>query len=237
LQPLDQLEAARGGPFHYCHNGIVHTAPDPREMLVGHVLMVLQSCLPDTPPMPLYKLSALSERWAAHYDLPDGAQAQRLAYVVNRYRDDLEYDLRVHAHMDLGEQWRARRWRTLLATIDRLPQHTLYSEAVSQDPEHAKLLAKALAERDGEDGPSDKNPPLRTWTPEVRLLTDIFDAIRQLQHTIVAVQVPKGKAGNPPEPSPRPKTILAEETRKAEYQRRLGVHKSLVARLLPHKSQ
>lgn len=236
MQPLDQLEASRGGQFRYRHDGIVHTAPNPADLLIGEVLLILQSCLP-APNMPLYKRLALTERWRAHYDLPEATSAQRLVYVINRYRDDLEYDLRVHARVELAELWHARRWRTLLATIDRLPQHSLYSEAVSQDPEHAKMLAKAMAERSGEEGSSDNSPPLRTWTPEVRLLTDIFDAIRNLQHTVVAVQVPKGKAGNPPEASPRPKSILAEETRRAEYDRRLGVHKSLVKRLLPHKGE
>jgi hypothetical protein len=69
----------------------------------------------------------------------------------------------------------------------------------------------------------------------VRILTDIFDAIRSLQHTTVAVQVPKGKAGDPPPPSPRPKSLLAGETKRAEFARRKAAHDALAARVLPHK--
>jgi hypothetical protein len=239
MNPLDELEAARGGTFRYRVGGVVYTAPDPVRLSLPVLFQMLQVPVPvpDDLAMPLWQREALTQRWRAHYDLPEVGQAQRLMYVVNRYRDDLDYDLRTHAGVDLGEWWRARRWRTLLATIDRLPQFSYYAEAVSLDPEHARMIAESLAARRDQnpDEESETGPPLRTWTPEVRLLTDIFDAVRSLQHTTVAINAPRGKAGDGPKPSPRPKSLLAGETKRAEFARRRAAHQSLADRVLGRK--
>jgi hypothetical protein len=233
---LDALDAARGGPFSYRSGGHVYTTVDPADLSFDAVLMILSiGTLLAVPNMPLWKRYALTQRWAAHYDIPTIDQANRLAYVVNRYRADLEYDLRVHANVDLGEAWRSRRWRTLLATIDRLPSHSYYSEAVSQDPEHARMLAEAMAAAPESDEPASAAPPLRTWTPEVRLLTDILDAVRRVEWATIAVGSPSGKAPKPPQPAPRPKSLLSSATKRAEHDKRLAAHKTLVQRLLPHK--
>lgn len=234
MSNLDDLDAARGGPFRYRLAGEIVTAPDPTEMSHRLILACLNleffPGLPDD--IPLWKCLALFRRWAAHYDLPEPGAAQRLAYVVERYRDDLAYDLLTHANVDLGAAWRSRRWRTLLATIDRLPSHTYYAEAVSKDEEHTRLLAKHIAEAEPSDAPD--GPPLRTWSPEVRLLTNIQDAVRRVEWAVIAAAAGK-KAGNPPEPSPTPHTLLARETKRAEYERKMTKHKALAARLLPHK--
>jgi hypothetical protein len=234
---LDDLDVARGGPFRYRWQGEIIEGPDPAIMSFELVMTCLAlEFFPGIPNMPLFKREALARRWAAHYDLGTISGAQRLAYLVQRYRDDLAYDLLVHAGVDLGEAWRSRRWRTLLATIDRLPSHTYFAEAVSKDEEHAKMLAEHLAaagEADQGSGPT--APPLRTWTPELRMLTNIFDAIRRVEWTTIAAQTGPKKAGPPPEASPTPHSLLDRESKRAERRRRLAAHQSLVARVLPHK--
>lgn len=232
---LDALDRARGGPFWYRWQGEAILAPDPAAMSFELVMSCIAwDFFPGIPNMPLFKRSALAGRWMAHYDLPPLALAQRLAYVVSRYREDIEYDLRTRAGVDLGELWRARKWRLLLATIDRLPSDTYFAEAVSQDEEHARLIAEHMAAAGGDQASGPSAPPLRVWSPEVRLLTQIFDAVRRVEWATIAAQAGK-KAGDPPPPSPVPTSLVARESKRADYRRRLEAHKALTARLLPHK--
>ena len=236
---LHRLDASRShdGPMTFRLDGEVLDLPDPATMPFEVVLTILHNGIisPDHVGLTLGQVEALSHRWMAHFDLPSYADAQRLAYVVDRYSDDLAYDLRVHAQMDLAGMWRTRRWRTLLATIDRLPGHSLYAEAVSMDQEHADMLAASMAERKAaSDDSAPSGPALRTWTPEMRALTDLIDATRRVEWAVIAAAAGKG-APKPPEPLPRPTSIMAVALKKAENARRLSVHKSLTQRLLPHK--
>lgn len=242
---LDQLELAKGGPFTYRVNGQVRGLPSSSDLGYLELLDILERGAFafqhrfDIPPMALWRLDMLFARWCAHHDLPDAQSARRLHYVVTKYGRDLEFDLRVHAAgADLGELWRSRRWRHLLNLIDHLPSHTYYSETVSNDEEHAAMLAKAEAARrkSGEE-PQEWAPPLRTWTPEVDTLTKILDAINGLKYVTIAANSEKGKAPKPPEPAPRPRTAIDIARKRAEYDRRMVKHKSLVARLLPHKAE
>lgn len=233
---LDDLDAGRGGPFRYRWQGQLLEGPDPAAMSYELVLTCLVlEFFPGIPNMPLFKRDALFGAWAAHYDLGAANGAQRLAYVVQRYRDDLTYDLLTHAQVDLGDAWRSRRWRTLLSIIDRLPSHTYFAEAVSKDEEHARLLAEHMAAAgENESGSGPVAPPLRTWTPETRLLTQIFDAVRRVEWATIAAQAGK-KAGPPPDPSPTPTSLIARESKRAELRRKMEKHKALTARMLPHK--
>lgn len=232
---LERLDAGRGGPFWYRHGGVVRLGPDPVDLDFQAVLLaLLQQKMPGTPNMPLYKREALFRRWAAHYDLPPFAHAQRLTFLMDRYSDDLAYDLQVWTRTDAGDLWRRRRWHTLLTMIDRLPPHCYYAEAVSKDPEHAKALAEAMAAAPGGQDASPKAPPMRIWTPEVQVLTNIYDAIRHVDWTILATNVGK-KAPKPPDPSPTPTNLLSVETKRAEFKRRQAKHQALTKRLLPHK--
>jgi len=236
---LRRLDASRrhDGPMTFLHDGDVLEMPDPADMPFDKVLTILHNGLiaPDHVGLTLRQVEALSRRWVAHFDLPSYDSAQRLAYIVDRYTDDLTYDLRVHAQMDLVEMWRSRRWRTLLATIDRLPSHSLYSEAVSMDQEHADMLAASIAAREQGDGPAtDSGPPLRSWTPELKAMTDLTDAVRRVEWAVIAAAAGK-KAPNPPEPLPRPTSLMAQAMKRAENKRRLSAHQSLTQRLLPHK--
>lgn len=236
---LRRLDAGsdRRGPMVVRLNGdALPTLPDPADMPFDEVLTTLHIGLiaPDHIGFTLGQVEALYPRWVAHFDLPSFADAQRLAYVVDRYADDLAYDLRVYASMDLAEMWRTRRWRTLLRTIDRIPGHSLYAEAVSMDEEHAEMLAASMAEREGaESDAAPGGPALRTWTPELKALTEVIDGVRRVEWAVIAA-AGKG-APKPPEPLPRPSSLMAQAMKKAETKRRLKAHQNLTQRLLPHK--
>lgn len=231
---IDRIEAARGGPLRFLLDGERYRIADPKGVDYQRILAVLHDPrhLTDLR-MPEWKRTALAQAWAAHYDLPEFNHAKRLCYLVDRYADPLISDLRRHAGVDMLELWRDRRWRTLLAIIDRLPPQSAYAVAVGEDPEHSEMLANALAERaENEDGES-KGPSVATWTPEVDVLTALRDDVRVLTYTVRASN--GDKKAQPPKPLPRPVTPLERAQKKADFGRRKAKHDSLVARMLPHK--
>lgn len=235
MNGIDFLEHG-GGHFHVRHNGDLIALMDPRAEHYQRVLMALALChVPGSPgDIPDWKRSLVFTRWRAAWDLPEFQSARRLAYLVDNYRSVIACDLYTHAHVDLGALWRARRWTMLLDIIDHLPAHSWYAATVSMDEEHAKMMAEAIAEQGSSSGES-KGPSLTTWTPEVAMLTNIYDAVRGVQHAVVAVQSAKGKAPEAPKPAPRPVTPLERAIKIAENSRRRAKHESLVARVLPHK--
>lgn len=234
MRTIERVEAAKGGPFIYAHRGAEYTAPDPVDLTPAQIQgAALANMVPGTPNMPLFLARALFRRWSAHYDLPAVEQMQRLAYLIDRYRDILEYDLLEHLGVDPGALWRARRWRYLLNLIDRLPRHSYYYEAVANDEEHAKMLAKAMASREAGDG-GPKGPPIHTWTPEVSALTEVLDAVRNVAYTVAAVN--STKRIEPPKPAQRPVTALDRLMKRERHEARQATHQKLVARLLPHKA-
>lgn len=235
MENLDILEAATGGPFVLRHKGMLYPLLGPAQMHYQRVLACLQEghhpFLPGN--MPEWKRALAFQRWSAHYGLPDFGSAQRLAYLVDRYRSELTYDLRQFG-VDLGDLWRSRQWRTLLDLIDHLPSHSWYSAAVAEDEEHAELLRKAMAERGGDERSSKpKGPPLTTWTPEVATMTEVLDAVRFL--TYVTAAAGGSQSAKPPPPAPRPHSLLADAMKRSEFDRRQEKHNALAARLLPHK--
>lgn len=233
---LAALEAAHFGRFTFRHGGTVYTMMGPEDLGLHQILAVLDAeHLPGTPPMPRWKRDRLFRAWVAYYDLPSLDQLRRLLFLVDRYRDAIEFDLRYHLNgLDLTTLWKQRRFRFLLNMIDHLPRHSWYTEAVSNDEEHAEMLAKADAARtEGNDEPY--HPPLHTWSDEVAVLTDILDATRRVGYAIIASNAEKGKAGKPPEPAPRPQTALERLKKRAKYDVRKERHDALAKRLLPHK--
>lgn len=234
MRAIEQIEAARGGPFLYASRGEVYTAPSPVDLTPARLLNAMAAnMVPGTPNMPLFRARALFRAWSAHHDLPSLQQAQRLAYLLNRYRDILEYDLLEHLGADPGALWRERRWRYLLNLIDRLPRHSYYYEAVANDEEHAEMLAKAMAQREQGDSTGPTGPPIHTWSPEVAALHDVLDAVRNVSYTVAAVN--SQKRIEPPKPAPRPVTALDRLMKRERHRERQAKHQSLVARLLPHK--
>jgi hypothetical protein len=236
MNNLDIAEAAIGGPFTVRILGSERELPDPVDMPFISVLEHLQAGVAPgigDAALTLRATQQIFRRWSAHHDLPDFQSAQRLTYLVDHYRSALVYDLRERLGVDLGELWRARRWRTLLDYIDHLPSHSWYSVAVANDEEHAKMIAESLAEREREGEKQPTGPDMHTWTPEVAAITRLTDAVNRLHYIIPAAQ--GDKKVKPPEPLPRPITALETALKRAEEQRRKRKHESLVARVLPHK--
>jgi len=106
--------------------------------------------------------------------------------------------------------------------VDGLPRNSRYAEAVSQDDE----LAEALVDK---DDLVPVGPRVSEFTPEVEMLTAIFDRLGELGQIFAASR--GGKAGRV-QPAPRPRTARDRVARR----RREKKHRSLVARLLPHKA-
>lgn len=238
MKSIDLLEHG-GGHFHVRHHGELIPLPDPRAQHYQWVLMALHlGHVPGTPGDLLeWQRRLVFERWCAAWTLPEFNQSRRLAYLVDNYRSAIAYDLQIHAHLDLGDLWRARRWTLLLDVLDHLPANSWYAATVSMDEEHAKMMAESIAaQKASSDKGESKGPSLTTWTPEVAMLTNIYDAVRGVQHAVVAVQAPKGKAPEPPKPAPRPVTPLERALKVVEFNRRKSAHETLAARLLPHKS-
>lgn len=241
MNSIDMLE--HGGawgarPFSIRHQGMLIPLVDPRTQHYQWVLMALGlGHVPGTPEdIPEWQRALVFERWAAAWDLPDYGNAKRLAYLVDKYRSEIAYDLQVTASVELGDLWRGRRWGFLLDLIDHLPAHSWYSASVSMDEEHAKMMAEAMAARRASgDEPQTHGPSLTSWTPEVAAITSVLDAVNGVQHAIVAVNSPKGKAPEAPKPAPRPVTPLERALKRVEFDRRKQAHESLVARVLPHK--
>ena len=236
MNGIDLLEHG-GGHFMVRHGGELISLPDPREHHYQWVLIVLQlGHVPGTPEgIPDWKRQLVFDRWCAAWDLPPFVHARRLAYLVDKYRPAISNDLAVYTHFDLGELWRARRWTKLLDVIDRLPAHSWYNAAVSNDEEHARMMAESYAARKRDGDQDSTGPSLTTWTPEVSVMTNVLDAVRRVEHAVYASQHGK-KAGDPPKAVPRPVTALERAMRKAEHDRRKKVHEDLVARVLPHKA-
>lgn len=239
MKSIDLLEHG-GGYFHLRHKGELIALPDPRERHYQWVLTVIgMGHVPGTPgDMREDQRAVVFERWCAAWGLPsDFESARRLAYLVDHYRSAIAYDLQVHAGADLGDLWRARRWMHLLDLLDHLPTHSWYSASVSMDEEHAHMMAESMAaRREAGEESKERGPSLTSWTPEVAALTSVLDAVRQVQHAIVAVNSPAGKAPEAPRPSPRPVTPLEKAIEAAEYRRRKAAHQALVARVLPDRA-
>lgn len=238
---LDDIDAARCGPFRVIYRGDRYQLDGPArlpwQLVLAHIdLERAPIDLVWEDDLNILQLRAIGRAWARHFGLPSIQQAQRLAYLVDHYHDELEYELQRIHRIDLDQEWRARRWRRLLSLTDRLPRNTHYSAAVANDPEHAELLAKAMADAKarGEDSDEPTGPPIQDWSPEVAELVVVGEKIDRLTYVTQMIAA-NGKGVAKPEPAPRPVTELARATRRAERNRRQAAHEALAARLLPHK--
>lgn len=235
MDTLSSIEAGSDRPLTYRHNGEVWTLPHPVDMSIQRIILALDARVLSEFPVDLkvWKSDRLFALWAARHDLPDHANARRLMYLVDHYRSEIEFDLAYHLRQDLTTLFRARKWRHLLNLIDHLPRNSWYIEAVSNDEEHAEMVAKAMAERkDNED--EAYHPPIRYWSQESALLADVLDAVRNLGYVTRAAN--GDKAAQPPPPSPRPTSLLERAMGEARLRAKKAKHEALVARVLPHKA-
>lgn len=139
----------------------------------------------------------------------------RLAHLLARFGGAIEADLAGKA--DVGELWRARRWRLLLNLIDHLPPWSHYGAAVADDEDYASA---ALA-REAKPQP----PSVAEWTPLVDAVNALVDRVGDLISATAAgrggrIQIPRRD---------RPVTAIDRVREQRSEQQRL----SLVKRLLP----
>lgn len=227
---LQALDARADSPLHFQHRGERFVLPHPKTMTTLDILRALQAGVLREMPLTATptQTDALFAEWVARHNLPDANAANRLLFLVDRYHDDIDYDLASHG-IDIDQLFLDRQWRRLIAYIDRIPSNSCYSEAVANDEEHADMIARAMAER-GEDGEAGSyHPPLRTWGQAESLLAQIHDAIKNQTQTIIA-----SNGGNPVpvEPLPRPTSVLAEAQKNAVEARKKARHDKLVARMI-----
>lgn len=234
MSNLDTLEYGGGRGFAIRYQGQVHEIDSPRDMGYQDVLICLQNqVLPNFPEGPsITALEAAFDRWRISWDLPDFDDAYRLVYMADNHYQAMAYDLHTRG-IDLGTWWRQRRWQDILNIIDHLPSHSWFSTALSLDEEYARVAAEAMAGQKQDAEPS--GPHMTTWTPEVAAIVNLTDAVRSLEHTVVAVQAGKA-AGKPPEPLQRPKTAMEMAVKRASFAARKAKHDALVARVLPKKA-
>lgn len=123
----------------------------------------------------------------------------RLAWLINRYGEALEGDLRFYFGVRLLDFFKGEMTaRELLVYIDRLPSDSAYSEAMAQDDEVVELLAQ---QPEGGAGPR-----LTEFGPQVQLLTNVVEALQEL---IGAVAWLGGE--KPPKVSPLPRPMTARD--------------------------
>ncbi len=99
-------------------------------------------------------------------------------------------------------------------------------QAVSLDEEHTRALITATEGKDREP----YAPPMSAWSTEAGLLASLVDEVRGLRFITLAVN--SKQKPQPPMPYPRPRTAMD----KVRLQERENRHRSLVARVLPHKT-
>lgn len=234
---LDRLDAELGGDFRVQLGGKVITLRPATELSWGHVASVLTDPIlfavmiwPSNQPLRWWQIEVVQRAWAAHNGLPDAAQARRLLYMVQKFGDGIEYDLRNHLQgVDLGTLWRGRRWRELLNLLDQLPQDTHMNRLLTTDEDYMEaVLGDAEPTEDEATGP--KPPSMAHWSQTNAMLAQLIDAVNRLTATNQGI----AGAKNPKfEPFPRPENaaqkIMARRAREVAQRR----HQQMVDILLP----
>lgn len=164
---------------------------------------------------------------------------RRLAYLIAKYGEAIEYDLRAECSgASLGALWRNREWRELLNLIDRLPVHSQYHAAIANDEEYARLVVAAEIEKEEREGPQAERiwrPALTRWTPAREGAAEVVDALRSLQYLLTIINSKEGSSVKPPEPAPRPETAFESVRRELQAEADQRYYDEIVGKLLPNK--
>lgn len=172
--------------------------------------------------LPVWKIQAVMDRYRQHHGLTVDPRAdQRLLALLGHpaYRKAIEWDLHATHRLDLGTEWRERRWRRLLDLIDGLPNHSHLAEAMAADDELAEAILNA------DDGrPQHAVRRISDYSPEVEMLTLIADRLAENTQVLLA-----SRGGKPRKLPPLPRPVTAVE--KARTRRRQAKHEWTVARV------
>lgn len=223
---LDRLESERGGPWVVLERGRVVVVPAATTLPYKTVSAGLMSphafatlIWPADAELTAWKVEAAQRGWVAHNGLPEPAQMKRLVYMLEKYGEGVEVDLRAHYRLSLGDLWRARRWRELLGLIDHLPTNSHMNRLLSNDEEYMEQVLK----NDKSTGPS--RPSMAEWSLTNNLLATLIDAVNKNTVTQIGIANPKGQRPKV-EPQPRPATV-AEKVRlrltKQEHESMVGM--------------
>lgn len=137
----------------------------------------------------------------------------RLLRLVDKrdYREAIEADLHEVHGLDLGVEFRSRRWRRLLNFIERTRRNSNLGQVMAADEE----LAKLILDREGGEKRELSVRPMTEFSAEVELLSVACDRLGEL------LQVQAAKAGGrtrPVKPQPRPRTAVAKLRERRDLQ-------------------
>lgn len=170
----------------------------------------------------LTQLRKVQHAWLSHNGLPEVAQMRRLIYMMERYSKGIEFDLRAHLQLSLGELWRGRRWRELLNYIDQLPSNTQMNRLMSQDEEHMTAIMRS------QKGEQSSAPSMADWSLLNSQIATLIDAVNRGTAVQQAIANPKG-AKPKIVPMPRPATAAEKVEKRLTKER----HEEMVSLLLP----
>src|SRR5688572_16980522 len=203
---VDLLDAEVGGPMGVLHLGEVITLPAATDLHWTQVLNAatniwkfMSTCWKPERRLSYIDLGLLWEAWRKHNGLPGPDQCHRLAYMVDHYLKGVEYDLRNHLQVSLGELWRARRWRELLVYIDMLPTNSHMHRLLTTDEEYMERVLSSKQERDEERS---GRPSMADWSLTNSLLAKVIDAVNRNTQITVSAAGNKQNLGLKPEPRP-----------------------------------
>jgi hypothetical protein len=118
--------------------------------------------------------------------------------------------------------WRQRRWRELLSILEFLPRTSAYAQAMATDAELAEQVVQ-IPEAEGRSTQWTRSH--RDYSPEVEMLSAVFDRLGELIRAVAATQ---GSRAKPPSPAPRPVSAIERVRRRAAIEK----HRRLAARVL-----
>lgn len=118
--------------------------------------------------------------------------------------------------------WRQRRWRELLNILEFLPRTSAYAQAMATDDKLAEQIVQ-VSDSAGRTGSWTRTH--REYTPEVEMLSAVFDRLGEL---IRAVAATRGSNSKPATPAPRPVSAIERARRRATAEK----HRRLAARLI-----
>jgi hypothetical protein len=117
--------------------------------------------------------------------------------------------------------WKSRRWRKLLNILEHLPRTSAYAQAMATDEE----LAAEVAKLPESDRTAKWSRSYRDYSPEVEMLSALFDRLGELVRVTAAM---RGGRGKQPQFAPRPESAIERVRRRLAQDQ----HKRLTDRLI-----
>lgn len=229
---LDALDRELGGPMRVLHARTTVVLPAATDFDWQTALMVAadvwrfgERVWPIQHRLPFLSLKQVQKAWRIHNGLPDGQQCHRLAYMMQKYGEGIEFDLQHHLGVAAGRLWRERRWRELLSYVDMLPTNSHMNRLLVADEEYMELVVK---QRDKQDAPS--RPSMAEFSLTNSLLMQLIDAVNTNTVVNKAIANPKGPK---PRVDPVPRPYTAEE--RVRYRLQKEAHEQMVSLLLPKR--